>query len=258
MTEITLIVLQGRTYAAHIPTSWGEVPERHLSRFLHAAYAAADPILARIKLIRRLAGWPMRLFWQIDPLDLYFIQESLNWIDQPTHVMPFQSLDHKGVTYDLPGDGFENATCLQWALADEYFQAITSGKDDTPVYQIAAIILRDKTTDRKQVDATARDLRTLDPTRLAALVSYFAGVKQYVHQVYGSYLFKKEDEDDQPSGPQFGWWGVFLSVAESGTFGTYEQVLQTNFHTLCVYLVQKKKEADDARRRMQNPKAITL
>ena len=257
MTDITLTVPQGRTYAAHIPETWGEVPSRHLSRFLHAAYAAPDTVTARLKIIRKMSGWPMRLLWQVDPLDLYFIQASLDWIEQPTHVMPFPSLYVGNDQYDLPGDGFENATCLQWALADEYFQAIGTG-DEAAAMNLAAVILRSKTNDRKDVAATAKELADIQATYLAALVSYFAGVKAYVHKVYGAYLFKKDDDEEQPTGPQFGWWGVFLSVAESGTFGTYEQVLQTNFHTLCVYLVQKQQEAEEARKRMRNPKAMAL
>lgn len=256
MTDIVLTTPQGRAYAAQIPQSWGEVPAQHLSRLLHAAYAAADPVGARLKAIRKMSGWPMRLLWQIDPLDLYFIQDTLQWIEHPTHEMPFPFLTIGSLKYYLPGDGFEEATCLQWALADEYFHAME--KDANAVMNLAAVIITHEVTDRKDVAAMAAAMRDTDATYLAALVSYFAGVKTYVHKMYGSYLFKQADEDDQPRGPQFGWWGVFLSVAESGTFGTYDQVLQTNFHTLCVYLVQKQQEADEARRRMKNPKAFSL
>lgn len=260
MTIVDLTLPTGRRYSAKIPQNWEEVPRRHLPRFLHAAYAAADPVAARLKLIRRVAEWPMRLLWMVDPVDLYFMQETLAWITEPSHLMPFPVIWHRGVEYRLPGNGFEKASAIRWALADEFFGQLSNGGKDDAVLNLCASILASDIADRDDVSAVAEQIREMPGEYLAALVAYFAGVKAYVHKMYGAWLFRKEeeDEDDQPSGPNFGWWAVFFRVAESGTFGDYDRVLQMNFHTMCVYLVEKQKEADEARRRMRNTKAMAL
>lgn len=255
-------VAPGRHVVAYIPEAWGEVPRRHLPLFLRVAVGGPDEYSNRLRAIRAITGWPSRRLWQITPTDLWAICDTLSWTQEPRPESPFREVIHNGVTRLTPGDGFEHGTCLQWALAEEYFQQVVSG-DDQAVYLLAAVLLRpadDPVRDRKQLEADVKIMRQLKEELVGSLALYFAGVKQYVHEIYGEHLFTRtsEEEQDQPRGPHFGWWGAYLSVAESGTFGTYDQVLQTGFHTVCVYLVQKKREADEARRRMRNPKAMAL
>jgi hypothetical protein len=90
---------------------------------------------------------------------------------------------------------------------------------------------------------------------VAAAMYYFSGLKAWVSNVYGPYIFDQPDldengeplADENASGPDFGWWGVLQGVAEAGVFGTLEQVYQTSIHAVCIFLVRKKEEAERMR-----------
>ena len=87
--------------------------------------------------------------------------------------------------------------------------------------------------------------------RLAAMtLLYTIAVSNFIHQLYRSTLFRKTGEQ-QSDGSSFGWYAVALQVAESGVFGDIEQVQDTRFHDIAVYLIEKQKEHDRHIREMK-------
>jgi hypothetical protein len=250
-----------------IPKSWPEMPSRMLRPAMRIALGNSRPEVARLRMLG-LLGLDTALAFRIDPVSLHALTREVAWMQEPCSDMPFQELEHAGMVLTLPGHGFQEGTCLEWALADEYYEDIVRHDRAASLPLLCATLLRhtrggtrERIIDRRHIETHARTLGKLPEWVQSACLLYMSGVKQQVYDTYNEWLFKKpvEGQDEQPpSGPDFGWWGTYMSVAETGTFGTYEQVLQTGFHTLCVYLVQRKKEADEARRRMQNPKAQTL
>ena len=93
-----------------------------------------------------------------------------------------------------------------------------------------------------------------------SVLLYFVGIKEYIAKNYGQFLFDEDDEDDvniqsaTAHFPNFGWWSAYLQIAESGVFGNYEQVLQTNFHRVIMFLIEKRKEAKRQRAAFSNQK----
>lgn len=81
-------------------------------------------------------------------------------------------------------------------------------------------------------------------------------------EMYAATIFRQEEKDQDQEvqeatpGPYFGWWGVYMDIAESGLFGRLEDVHQANFHSICIYLSKKYLEARDRERRRDLDKQL--
>ena len=47
-------------------------------------------------------------------------------------------------------------------------------------------------------------------------------------------------EGDESGQINFGWWGKYIEIAESGVFGNLDQVYAARFYDIIVFLIQKK------------------
>lgn len=218
----------------------------------------------------RLPGWAWR---SMGSPDRQTLQERFAWTEPKADCeqMPFASFRHRRRTYLLPRPKFENGTCLDFVLGDGYFQAWISTGDPAQLLRLVATICREPKRNKREalstgdervpllqkeeVEHRARRLEGLEPEIMAAVMLYFAGVKEYVARTYWV-LFdapapQPDPENSTPDhspggegnnagdGPKFGWWSVFMQVAESRAYGEYEEVLQRRLHKICVYLVDQ-------------------
>jgi len=112
---------------------------------------------------------------------------------------------------------------------------------------------------KEEVEARVIRMATVPTEVLLQALTWWIGMKMLINGMYGAWLFEQdeEDEEDEPAsaeatagkagkGPNFGWWGIFLDVAESGVFGPLAQVYQTSIHDVCIFLVKKRAEANQA------------
>lgn len=132
---------------------------------------------------------------------------------------------------------------------------------------------------RAEAEARADRLEGLEPYLQYAVLMYFAGLKEFIYKTYKSWIFEEEEdidedeedeEDDEdpdldedaeeppaasaPSSPDFGWWGTYQEAAEAGLFGTLDQVYQTNFHNVAMWLVRQRIKAEAMRRQAPTQK----
>ena len=118
----------------------------------------------------------------------------------------------------------------------------------------------DRVLIHSQAEVEARVIRMTgapQEVHIQALM-WWIGMKMLVNRMYGKWLFEgdedEDEEEDTPDyakatsgeakGPNFGWWGIFLDVAESGVFGPLEKVYQASIHDICIFLVKKRAEAN--------------
>lgn len=139
-------------------------------------------------------------------------------------------------------------------------RALSSGDMRVPIFS------------RAEAEARATRLAGMPPYLQYAVLLYFAGLKEYIYKTYKAWLFEEDDvvedeeeetedgEDDAdpeeedrpqeaaaPSGPDFGWWGIYQEAAEAGLFGTLEQVYQASFHDVAMWLIRQRVKADQQR-----------
>ena len=276
-----------RVFRFQVPQAWHEVqdPRRWF------AVAIADPARARAALLRTLIPWRLRA--RMGEADWAALLLQLNWVDAQSNCtnVPVAKYRHRGRWYYGPQPDGASTTCGEFAVADEHYRAAVKG-DQTAAQTLAAILYREADTDTAaankrgdvrvpffhQNEATARVQQQgeIPPDIQVAAMLYFSGLKAWVSRVYGPYIFDQQDDDDTPgldnvepdhtpqptasNGPNFGWWGVLQGVAESGTFGTLEQVYQAGLHEVCIFLVRKKAEHDRAMEqiRANSPQTNTL
>lgn len=223
---------------------------------------------------------PRRLLSRLSPLDLGGFAQSLGWAEaRPDCVqLAVAEFEHRGQRYVMPAPKGSNLWCIEFPLADEFYQQFTEGEQEGALLLLLATLAREPLADeaealrrgdvrvplydRAEVQARAGRLEGVPYEVTMQALLYFAGLKTYVHEMYGAWLFDApegdDDEDAEPvadsSGlPDFGWWGVFQQVAEAGVFGHHvREVHQAPFHDVCVHLVRKRVEAEQQKRAMQS------
>lgn len=228
--------------------------------------------------LRHILHLPKKAWEAIEPQEKAAMIGLIEWM-QPTPRcadMPFSSFRHRGTTYYLPKPHFENGTCLEFALASDYYDKFRESQSAQDLLLIVATLCReanpDKTaadlvgdvraplTDRGQAEERAKRLSTLPPEIAAWVLYYFVGVKLLIRETYHD-LFEEpadpveeDDDDDNPqqeepagNGPRFGWWSTFLQVAKTGVLGDYNTLLQRRMHLLCMTLMEQHDEAEKMR-----------
>lgn len=266
---------QTKTWRRELPQSWGDLQRSRRFVFWRMILNHGQTLLPVIVL--RILCLPRWVWRNMDPDERTSLIAAFDWM-QPRYdckEVPFPSFTHRGETYLLPKARFENGTCLEFVLADGYYNRYRETEDEQILLKLVATLCRPAKEDteeelntgdaripvrtKEQVEERAKALRGLDPAMQVAVLLYFVGVKEYVNNTYWM-LFQApaETEDMQddaepetPAGPKFGWWSKFMEVAESRLFGNYEEVLQKRLHLICMYLVDQHAKAEQLRREHQ-------
>lgn len=262
------------TWKRQLPEHWEDVPvrrRRHYCRLL----LSENGVRRVAQHLLRLPAWAIRA---LSPNQVAALEKALAWMQpKPDCVhLPFPSFRHHGQVYHLPKPKGENLTCIEYPMADEYFTEFLEQERDSALLLLCATICREENTDmavvlrkddpriplhsRAEVRDRAERLRGLPAEYQNAVLLYFAGLKEYINRTYGPWLFDDEDDGEEPQeeptpdpkkpaqkGPDFGWWGIYQDVAEAGLFGHIEQVYQTAFHDVGMWLVRKQVQADTMR-----------
>lgn len=263
-------------YRRDLPASWTEVePSRRLP-LLRCLFNYRGA-LGRLKAMRLLLDLPKRIFLGLQDDDLAALIDATAWLDvQPSPEPVLPSFVHQGITYHAPlGHGL-NLVALEYPIADEAFGKFIDKADPAALRLLVATLYREANTDenaviqrgdirvplrtRWEAEHRAKKFAGLDTAVAQAVLLYFAGVKLYIHKAYGNHLFEQRDEDEQETTPSttpsLGWWGVYFNLAQDGPFGrNVEEVYQTSFHDVCLFLVDRKRQDDRMKlqERMKQP-----
>ena len=249
-----------KRWKRQIPTTWEEMTTRQKTQAV-IAFSVHDPE-EKTKALEALAlSWlrvPQIVRNAIDPAHLYEIIEHIEdvHIDKmpPASIIP----DHKAQRAIEPQ--LTNITNLEYALADEYYTEFFKTGEIKYLHKLTATIyapIEDNKRKTHETRASTADNTTVvakwpDHIHLSTLY-FFSQSKKMIHNTYGRWLFEAPEEDGNPeahrgashsraSQDPFGWWGIFMDLAELGTFGNFNQVLQTNLHNTLIYLTKKKQQ----------------
>lgn len=265
--------LTRRTYRRELPDSWEGVPQSRLLFLLRLAFLC-EPDQARRAALDDLLQLPAPALRSMDPMDRVRLEDALGWMKVDTNDKPIlPHFDHQGVRYFAPATGFANGVCCEYAWADEFYGKFAAKQDEQALLMLTATLWREgkkdeedvvrsgdrrvKLTSRPEINHRAQILQKLPQEYQMTTALYFGGVKARVDKMYGEWLFQKpkattEGEAQQPKPGKesmFGWWGIFFDVADNLT--NLPVVHQTNFHTLCMYLVKRRKEQRDLEHQMK-------
>lgn len=275
MNEITitrsdkksLSLLGKKSISFSLPESWDEIPVNLRMEVFRAVYNFPYP--GNYEYIIKLLASPGRSFFIATPTDqLWELFETLKWMESnpgPTPVI--DHFTHKGVTYYFPTPKLENASGYEFAVAEEIYPNIQGEKAEENLLKLTATICRPANPDKKAIiqnediriplinkeerDLIAKDLTGLDPAVQHIAFMYFTACKEYIHNVYGPFIFTEEEPDRISK--MLGWFGTLFSIAETRVFGSLERVYQTKLHTLLQYLMKAKADTDRMKKTNKTP-----
>lgn len=268
---------QRKTWRRALPGAWAEVPPGRRRNYYTLALSGGDAALPEVA--RQALDVPRWAWRAMRPEAVAAFAGALAWmLPRPDcgPDQPFEYFDHRGIRYHLPAPSGENLACIEYPLAEEYFNRMQEeGQAEKALLLLVATLCRGhdykperirRRADRRrplytrtEVEARAAELEGLHPAYQAHVLHWYVGLKQYVHRTYKNWLFEEpEEEEEDEAGestshqsnqsPNFGWWGIFQDVAEAGTFGrSVEEVLQAPFHDVCVWLVRQRVKAEEMR-----------
>lgn len=261
-----------------LPASWSEVaPARRLPllRLLYQYPGAAG----RVRALRALIDLPKPLFLALDDDQVGVLLDATAWLEaMPSPDVSLAWFDHERVRYYAPLSHGLNLVGLEYPIADEAFNNFVKTGDMEHLHLLCGALYREANPaeddvirrgdirvplrSRWEAEARAKRLATVSNDVTIAVFLYFAGVKQFVYQSYGGALFESPELDDAgnpvpvETAPNLGWWTLYFSLATDGPFGrNVEEVYQTAFHDICLYLVDRKRQEErrEMQRRMNTP-----
>lgn len=265
-----------RRFTIELPENWDDLGSpRRRARWWRWALTLPRPAADRAMVRDCLRKLPGRIRRGLTDLDLGAFALNLAWVsvEPDCKQLAIPSFEHRRRRYHFPTPKGTNVTCIEYPLADDYYRQFVEGKDEQALLLLLATLAREEDADeagtlrrgdkrvplhsRDEIEARAHRLRNVPAEVQLQALMYFAGLKAYIARVYGSWLFdmpeEEEEEEENPEEvepaqdtryPDFGWWGIFQSVAESGVFGNLDQVYQASLHDICIYLVRKRVEAE--------------
>lgn len=210
----------------------------------------------------------------------YLIQNyELDWKDVPCDLLIQSQLQTLTSRYVAPRLDFEYASMREFIMIDEYLQEYISALDHNGskrlpsfwIHRLVSVMIRKSyfshMDGREAIDLQKIHNNTMILERYssgiitrktimqlsAASLLYAIGLKERVHQLYAKWLFSSSASADT-SALNLGWQGIAMQVAESGVFGNYESVLDSQFHDVCAWLVLKKQEHDKMESEMNRHK----
>lgn len=244
-----------RKYSRTIAESWSDLPIAVRLTFLRIMLSEHELIVAKIKILGLILKLPRRVFARMDSDSLMSLIDKLEWLNLEPSATILPHFRWYGEIWHLPNAGFYNGTAIEFAIADDYATKFATTNDEKYLRLLAATVahplddndVRQPLTSREEAEKRAdKEFAKLPIEICISVLLYFTGVKVKISEWYGEFLF---DEVEQKFSiatahfPNFGWWSAYLQIAESHVFGNYEQVLQTNFHRICMYLIEKRKAA---------------
>lgn len=259
----TLRILQdGNPIAVgQLPENWDEVDADKRRLLIKTAVTLPYPKNFHNIMLKYMC-MDEKMIRQSDPHQLHALYEELQWIVTDPVLDPiFPSFYFRGKKYSFPKKHMVNATALEYALADEYYTAFVKDKTEESLLHMAAALVRPhdnkkpkreriedprvKIHSRTQVEIAAKRFGRMPAEVIHSALLYFTGCKNWVHQTYGKFIFSEtETESKDP----FGWFGVFFTLGQTGSFGTVDDVAHQNFHLICQYLMKNKMDYDESKK----------
>lgn len=218
---------------------------------------------------------PKGLYPQIPADALGALAAQLRWATMVVDAeqVPVEFFAHNGEQYAFASAKGGNVAGLEYALCEDYYAEAQQG-DASAYLRLSACLWREKIWhkgtalrrgdwrvplySREEVEARAAALESAPAWVHVQAVTWFIALKGLIHKMYRSWIFDADDPDEDgeaeepeaaPSrGPNFGWWGMFLDVAESGVFGPLPEVHQASLHDVCIFLVKKRAAELEAQR----------
>jgi hypothetical protein len=258
---MTNISINDKNY--QIPQSWDDTNEDVAIRLLTLMYSEPKTTLLQIKIIRLLLPISDSLFKKLDDEQVLRLTRTTQWVwDLPKKAkLPFLCFSHKNYKFWCPQNNFETGSYAEFVAANIAFAKYSNPTtpDYEAAYELVAILCRKATLVsskdpkwngdiRQEFNSeicrqSAKSMHDLPAGIVIAVINYWVNFLEDISNQYP--IFEK---GDGKSDGGLGWVNTMFSIAEDGTFGAVKDVEKEFFHKVCLYLVKKKADYDEAKR----------
>jgi hypothetical protein len=244
-----------KTIRRAFPSQWSELHHAKANDVLTILSKDKDDLENAVK---RLLSLPPHLWRKIKADEDGMLDDMLDltamFIPSPDPIPYIQWFMYNKSKYRLPEPYFDRMSAVEFTIASEYLKSYFDTKDAIFLCKLTSVLARpvlngvrvpiEKRSDAEALEPLFADLP--DGYALACFY-YFRGCHAFAEETY-HILYDAQNDDIQlialkaiEHAPDFGLWGTLLSVAKTGVFGTYEQVLKTPMHSIFLYLCEQKK-----------------
>jgi hypothetical protein len=261
------VTIWTRRYRRFVPSAWSAILDGK-RRLLYVRMLSILPFEQGILHIARdIMGMSRYHFHLMAIEDIAAVVEKLEWMRLDPLATPiFYTFSHKKHLYALPRVDFTEGIAYEFALADNYYQEWTENPEESkPLLQLVATFCRPVDIERlhamgdgravlnteyaeHQIEFRAKLFEDLDFAIVIAVLRYFEGVKQMVHDFgTSSGIFDKPSEtpaDEPKKNGLFGWWTAFRSVAKTQN-KTEEAVWSMALWRVLAIMIEEKHRADE-------------
>lgn len=242
-----------KSYDISLPSRWEEVPAQKVLPVMAAMMKGYPPRRFFLQVLRDLLPLPAGIFYRIQSVDfLERLIPHVEWISHtPMTATPLQAISFAGQVYAMPAPSFRNLRLQEYKEADKYYHRILTG-DNAALPLFVAVLLREmeqdaalrlKNDDIRQpffsagVDTRAKVFERLPAEVGFYVLQYFTACKAALHEQYLAAF----DNGAAPEQSESSWNDALTDVAENGTFGNYEQVLQLRVHVFYEWIAKNKR-----------------
>ncbi len=173
----------------------------------------------------------------------------------------------KAKWYYAPKDGLDNITLYELAYTFTLYENYVSERDEAQADMLIAALYRPSRPetqeerdsawhgDRRQplrryedkVEQRAKMVATLPVLTRRLIVFWFAGCREAIVKAYPK-VFKRADQGD--AGHGYGWGGLLLQLAETGTFGELGTTSDQHYSNALTFLSMKDDERVEMERKL--------
>lgn len=211
----------------------------------------------------------------ITEAEIYDLLRVIAWMQldpaSTSPVAPYIDVPGHGRLY-LPQPKMEFTTCREYMLIDDVWGEYIGSQDPEVEMRLIALMARPAgispymvsdprvlLQSEQQCASWMPAIRALPGSTRIYIVTLISAMRSYVYTTYKDWLFSSlsgegqtgtdgqgvtpEEEEEPTDGISLGWLGAFMDVAADGLFGTYDQVLDAEFHAVCLHMIRKVEQA---------------
>jgi len=226
----------------------------------------------RRQIVEELLSLPGEILGRIEISEMYDLIRCIDWMQiDPRDVAPItpwiehkSKLNRKTKLY-LPGKMFRNVTAMEYAMISDLYDEFKEDQNSDVESRMIAMALRpagdsDDPASDPRIKLLSSDqakewlplIRSLPDSIRAYMTTLISANIHRIYEQYKDWLFTDPESKEESEGLNFGWWGVFMDIAQDGVFGDYNGVLYTDIHTICAYQIRKVEEARKMRYESQH------
>lgn len=245
--------LRPKKYQINLPEQWKEMPE---PAFRYLMYLKTKGELVRkqdkLMLLQKIMQLPDLIYMRISVLDFYEkLLPRLSWcFDAPITFPVIRSIRVGEQLLAMPYEKLKYVTLSDFVLCEAYYQRALSGQEGDDVLRFVASVLRTYAPIHQQagevrvknsealVESNYQKMKQLTPNEVMYVLTFWTDCRLHLKEKYPEAF----DSDAKEEATTTNWQDVFTDLAETGVFGSLQDVESMSVHTFYAWLAKKRRQ----------------